>query len=86
MIGTYKNTEQPTNLCYADNVISVSPTLTSVKLLLLKVVESFGEEYFVNFNSSKINLVKFGTSNQMYCNDYLIFNYYKYFVKQMLVI
>ena len=51
----------------------LSPTLTSVKLLL-KVVGSFGEEYFAKFNPGKTKLVKFGRSNQMYCNDYLIFD------------
>ena len=42
-------------LTYADDVTLLSPTLTSVKLLL-KVVESFGEEYFVKFNPSKQSL------------------------------
>ena len=42
----------------------LSPTITSVKLLL-KGVGSFGEEYFIKFNPGKTKLVKFGTSNQM---------------------
>ena len=63
-------------MAYADDVTLSSPTLTSVKLSL-KVVESLGEEYLVKFNPSKTNFVKFGTSNQTYSNEYLIFNCHK---------
>ena len=62
-------------MSYADDVVLLSPTLSSLKLML-DICHEFGTAYDVRFNPDNYNLLNFSTSDDaidgLYCNNVYI--------------
>ena len=72
------------SMSYADDVVLVSPTLSSLKLML-DICQEFGPAYDVRFNPGKYNLLHFSMSDDskyglylnivyIYCVTFIVFN------------
>ena len=60
------------SFAYADDIILLAPTITSLRLML-QVVHNFGNDYCINFNPSKSEYLVFGKSEKE-CDTYVQYN------------
>ena len=60
------------SFAYADDIIILAPTITSLRLML-QIVHNFGNDYCINFNPSKSEYLVFGKSEKE-CDTYVQYN------------
>ena len=60
------------SFAYADDIILLAPTITSLRLML-QIVHNFGNDYCIIFNPSKSEYLVFGKSEKQ-CDTYVQYN------------
>ena len=59
------------SFAYADDIVILSPTVSGLKALI-KMCEKFSNDFNINFNSSKSNIISFNNDNNFVDFDFKI--------------